>query len=101
MMQSLATKTIDNLQVTINALHLRLESNNPAFSNDHFSMGFTMQKLSLHTTDSEWSMKFIDRTEAPLTKLFKMLQITDFGFYYRPNETTFVSATLGENSRLQ
>jgi len=58
------TRTIDNLQVSIRNLHIRFENNNPNFSKDNFSMGFTLERLYMSTTNSEWQPMFIDRTLA-------------------------------------
>ena len=93
------TKTIDNLQLNIKNLHCRLESNNPAFSTDLFSMGFTLQELQLSTTDTEWNPTFLDRTTADQSKqpLFKLLKISNLGFYYKPNEFVFISVFGDDN----
>ena len=87
------TRTVDNLQVTINNLHVRIESNNSSFSSDLFSMGLTLQKLTLVTTNENWEPIFIDRTqnENKNTTLHKILDIEDLGFYYKPHEQLFIS----------
>ena len=46
MFAKMATRTVDNLQVLVQNLHVRFESNNPHFSNDLFSMGATLEQLS-------------------------------------------------------
>ena len=96
MFKNLTTRTIDNLQVTIKTLHVRLESNNSAFSQDLFSMGFTLENLKLCTTDANWQPTFVDRTNDPTAihnTLFKLLKIDNLGFYYRPNESQFILNT--------
>ena len=77
MFTRMATRTVDNLQVQIQNLHLRFESNNPHFSNDLFSMGATLEQLNIHTTNESWEVEYLDRTkpEQAAKPLFKILVI--------------------------
>ena len=85
-------------------LHFRLESNNVNFSHDMFSMGFTLEKFLLKTTDPHWNYKFIDRTTAEKDKdkpLFKVLEIKNFGFYYKPNDYLFIGELENDQEKLK
>jgi len=77
---------------------MRFESYNPLFSKDLFSMGFTLQHLKIYTTNENWQASFLDRTnrEAALSPLFKLLDISDLGFYYRTDDTNFIGELDGE-----
>jgi hypothetical protein len=88
MWKRMLTRTIDNLQVSIQCLHMRFESHNPMFSKDLFSMGFTLQHLKIFTTDANWQASFLDRTdrEAALNPLYKVLDISELGFYYKTDD---------------
>jgi hypothetical protein len=103
MLKRMLTRAVDNLQVSIQCLHLRLESNNPMFSKDMFSMGFTLQHLKLFTTNQQWQASFLDRTakQAALNPLFKVLDISDLGFYYKTDDLNFVSELGTEKHRQQ
>jgi hypothetical protein len=57
-------------------------------------MGFTLQHLKLKTTDPAWNYTFIDRTTSEHDKdkpLYKVLEIKNFGFYYKPNDYIFIN----------
>ena len=103
MFKKYMTRCVDNLQVSIQNLHIRFESNNPSFSKDLFSMGFTLQHLKLCTTNSSWEAQFMDRTAATEANkpLYKILDIKNFGFYYKPNDTIFISELESEELRLE
>jgi hypothetical protein len=83
-------------------MHLRLESNNVKFSSEFFSMGFTLEQLSLQTTNEDWTPKFIDRTtpQSLVAPLYKLMSIVNFGFYYKPNEESFISEIKEDQQRL-
>lgn len=101
MLKRMLTRTIDNLQVSINCMHLRLESHNPMFSKDLFSMGFTLERLNLFTTNSAWEKSFMDRTqkEQANSPLYKVLDISDLGFYYKTDDFQFVGELQTEELR--
>ena len=62
MLKSLTTKIIDNLQVTINNVHVRVENEDLEDDKATFSLGITLQSLLFNTTDQKWNKMFIDRT---------------------------------------
>jgi vacuolar protein sorting-associated protein 13A/C len=62
MLKSLTTKIIDNLQVTINNVHVRIENEDLEDDKATFSLGITLQSLLFNTTDQKWNKMFIDRT---------------------------------------
>lgn len=55
-------------------------------------MGFTLQHLKINTTNENWEASFMDRTqrEAALNPLYKVLDISDLGFYYRTDDFNFI-----------
>jgi hypothetical protein len=63
MMSTLITKIIDNLQVSLSKVHLRVENADPDEENNQFSMGITLQAIELYTTDKEWKRQFVDRSK--------------------------------------
>ena len=101
MFAKMATRTVDNLQVLVQNLHVRFESNNPHFSNDLFSMGAALEQLKIHTTNEDWQVEFMDRTQAAQARkpLYKILVIQNFGLYYKPNDVYFISDLESEEQR--
>ena len=56
----LVTKIVDNLQLTIQNIHVRYED--PiSMPNNFFSLGITLKELSIHTTNSDWNNTYFDR----------------------------------------
>ncbi|RDW42663.1 hypothetical protein B0I73DRAFT_150485 [Yarrowia lipolytica] len=56
--ESLTTKIIDNLQITIKNIHVRYEDVNQ-FTKQQFAMGVTLEELSAISTDQDWKPAFI------------------------------------------
>ncbi|KAL3231388.1 Intermembrane lipid transfer protein VPS13 [Nakaseomyces bracarensis] len=71
-MQSLMTKVIDNLQITIKNIHIRYEDKDCLFSKYPCSLGITLRELSAVSTDENWTPKFIEIAQPITHKLFKM-----------------------------
>ncbi|KAK9707772.1 Vacuolar protein sorting-associated protein 13, partial [Basidiobolus ranarum] len=67
----LVTKIVDNLQVSINNIHIRYEDkiSNPEHP---FSVGFTLHELSATSTDENWQEAFIDQQTNTIHKLLKL-----------------------------
>ncbi|KAL2709555.1 Vacuolar protein sorting-associated protein [Kluyveromyces marxianus] len=57
--QSLLTKIIDNLQVTVRNIHLRYEDANSIFSEKPCAFGISLSELSAVSTDESWNPSFI------------------------------------------
>lgn len=84
-MQSLMTKVVDNLQVTIKHIHIRYEDMMTVFSKDPCSIGLTLNELSAVSTDSNWKPSFISITQSITHKL---LTLNSLCFYYNTNSKT-------------
>ena len=91
-MKSLVTKLVDNVQVSIRNIHIRLE--NFEHFNSKFSMGFTLREVAVNTTNSQWEKEYFDRTNAINADkpVFKLLSIAKFGVYWRSDEEVFYSS---------
>ena len=93
-MVNLTTKVIDNLQVSISNIHIRYEDTN--FFDRPLSMGITLERLSINTTNENWESQFIDRTlqrnkDLPLNKFFDLRNI---GFYCNPKDSREMMVSL-------
>ncbi|ONH69567.1 Vacuolar protein sorting-associated protein 13 [Cyberlindnera fabianii] len=57
--ESLVTKIVDNLQVTIKNIHVRYEDVQGAFTDSPYAIGVVLKELSGVSTDENWSPTFI------------------------------------------
>ncbi|KAJ1978459.1 Vacuolar protein sorting-associated protein 13 [Dimargaris xerosporica] len=88
----LVTKIIDNLQVSIENIHIRYEDDvsNP----DHrFAMGITLSELSAVSTDEHWNVKFIDD---PFQDVHKLLRLGHLAVYFNSDLTSLAGQALPE-----
>lgn len=86
----LVEKIIDNLQVSISDIHIRLESvSNPV---ENLGFGITLDHLHINTTDENWKETFIDRSKSSsVSTVYKKLDIKNFYVYWNAEETNFLS----------
>lgn len=75
--ESLVTKIVDNLQVTIKNIHVRYEDDSVLTENP-YSAGFTLEELSASSTDENWLPSFIAITQSFTRKL---LVLRNFACY--------------------
>lgn len=73
--ESLVTKIIDNLQVTIKNIHIRYEDDS-ILTEDPYSVGITLNELSAVSTDQSWIPSFISITQQLTRKLLKLQDLT-------------------------
>lgn len=84
-MDKIALKVLDNLQITIKKIHLRVENK---LSQNPYSFGVTLDFLTTHTTNEKWEKKFIDRTNPENENLsnYKILVLKNFSIYWNSDE---------------
>ncbi|TVY71541.1 Vacuolar protein sorting-associated protein, partial [Lachnellula suecica] len=65
---SLVTKIVDNLQITVKNIHVRYEDSisDPGHP---FALGITLEEFSAISTDGEWKPTYIQDTKGPTHKL--------------------------------
>ncbi|KAM9913092.1 hypothetical protein OXX69_001941 [Metschnikowia pulcherrima] len=86
--ESLVTKIVDNLQVTIKNIHVRYEDD--AVLTEHpYSLGFTLKELSAASTDENWHPSFIAITQSFTRKL---LVLRDFACYMNTDSRSVYDA---------
>ncbi|KAI1811883.1 vacuolar protein sorting-associated protein 13 [Poronia punctata] len=69
--ESLVTKIVDNLQVTVKNIHVRYEDSISAPSHP-FALGVTLEEFSAVSTDGQWEPTFIQNTSKTTHKLAKL-----------------------------
>ena len=95
--QGFFTNVVANLQVKVKNLHVRFESNNPYFSNDFFSLGATLEKLEIHTTNEDFEIMYMDRkAQKPL---YKILKIKNLGLYCKPKDKFISGPGMGNKEQ--
>ena len=93
MTAGLITKIVDNLQISLQNLHLRIENEDTIEPDNSFSLGITLQGIDLYTTDENWQRIYVDRTKG-LNRgkaMHKMLKIQNLGVYYKTAERSLIS----------
>jgi vacuolar protein sorting-associated protein 13A/C len=65
---SLVTKIVDNLQVTVKNIHIRYEDSISAPGHP-FALGLTLEEFSAISTDGEWKPTYIQDSAGPTHKL--------------------------------
>jgi len=85
--QRISLKVLDNLQINFSNIHIRIEDN---YLNPPISFGMTLEKLNVINCDENWKQVFIDRSknENQNFDLFKLLEISNFGFFLNLNDKT-------------
>ncbi|CAR29401.1 ZYRO0G07810p [Zygosaccharomyces rouxii] len=81
-MQSLITKVVDNVQVSIKNIHIRYEDMSSNLSKEPCSVGITLNELSAVSSDSDWNPSFISITQDITHKL---LTLDSFCLYWNTN----------------
>ncbi|GAO13444.1 hypothetical protein UVI_02014450 [Ustilaginoidea virens] len=66
--QSLATKIVDNLQITVKNIHIRYEDSISAPGHP-FALGLVLQEFSAVSTDGQWKPTFIQESSKTTNKL--------------------------------
>ena len=87
-MDKITLKVLDNLQITIKSIHIRVE--NP-LKDCRFSFGVTLDFLSIHATNENWIKTFVDRSNHENENLpnFKILILNNLGVYWNSEETHY------------
>ncbi|CCE63509.1 hypothetical protein TPHA_0F00220 [Tetrapisispora phaffii CBS 4417] len=83
-MQSLLTKIVDNLQITIKNIHIRYEDTKCVLSKEPYSLGITLREISAVSTDEGWVPNFISISR-PITH--KLLTLNSLCLYWNVDST--------------
>lgn len=85
--ESLLTKIVDNLQVTIKNIHLRYEDAS-VFTDIPYSLGVTLDELSAVSTDGSWVPSFVSLTN---TFARKLLTLKSLSCYFNNESSSLIS----------
>lgn len=66
--ESLVTKIVDNLQITVKNIHVRYEDSISAPGHP-FALGLTLEEFSAVSTDGQWKPTYIQESSGPTHKL--------------------------------
>ena len=83
---NLTSKVVDNIQLSIQNIHLRFEDSKNY--SEPLSLGLTMEKLDIETTNEFWESEFIDRTRQDNQNkpLQKIINLSKLGCYCNPKD---------------
>lgn len=83
---NLTSKVVDNIQLSIQNIHVRFEDSKNY--SEPLSLGLTMEKLDIETTNEFWESEFIDRTRQDNKNkpLQKIINLSKLGFYCNPKD---------------
>lgn len=73
--ESLVTKIVDNLQVTIKNIHIRYEDDS-LLTEEPYSLGIILNELSAVSTDDNWTPSFISITQSFSRKLLLLKRLS-------------------------
>lgn len=95
-LEKVTAKVIDNLQITIQDIHIRLEY--PWAPN--FSCGVTLEKLDCFTTDSDWNRNFADRQKVSQKGylIHKLITISGLALYWHSGDNVNLRDNKDENT---
>jgi vacuolar protein sorting-associated protein 13A/C len=83
--ERLTMKILDNLQIKIRNIHIRYEVSAETNISDHtgFALGIKLDQLNIVTTDENWEVRFIDRTQEDNKgkPMLKLLELNQLSFY--------------------
>ncbi|KAI3405553.2 VPS13 [Candida oxycetoniae] len=82
--ESLMTKIVDNLQVTIKNIHIRYEDKS-VLTETPYTFGASLKELSAVSTDENWQPSFISITQAFTRKLLKLDSLSCYMDTQSPN----------------
>lgn len=83
-MQSLITKIIDNLQISITNIHLRFEDTNQILTKYNSSIGIIINELSAASANDKWQQSFIDIAN---TVTHKLINLNGLSIYWDTDST--------------
>lgn len=98
--EKLATNVIKNLQISIKNIHVCYEDTISDI-NGPFSVGFTLESLTAHTTDQNFVPKVIKES---VTIIHKLVKLDNLAFYWNSKDTFGSNLTTTEwleNSKKQ
>lgn len=84
--ESLITKVVDNLQITIKNIHLRYEDSS-VFTDIPYSFGFTLDELSAVSADGDWIQSFVSLSDSFARKL---LTLKSLSCYFNSSTLSFM-----------
>ena len=83
-------KILDNLQLNFSNILIRFED---FCISPSYSLGITLQNISVVNTDRMFNQIFIDRSSNEELDVFKLLKISNFGLFFKIDDNLNISAS--------
>lgn len=87
------SKVIDNLYIKFKDIHIRVEDNT---TGSNCSFGISLDEFAICNTNKDWEETII--TKSNDDNEYKLMKITNFGFYVTKSTSESISQTINENS---
>ncbi|GLD93570.1 hypothetical protein PINS_up002162 [Pythium insidiosum] len=79
----LVNKIIDNIELHIRRVHLRLEDHT---TGDHpFAVGLTIESAHAQSTNSNWQPTYVDNTKTNEPRIYKIIELNHLSLYLDPH----------------
>ncbi|POM65760.1 Vacuolar protein sorting-associated protein, partial [Phytophthora palmivora] len=79
----LVNKIIDNLELHIRRIHIRVEDYS---TGDHpFAMGLTIESVHVQSTNSNWQPSYVDTSKSNEPRIFKIVELNHLSVYCNPD----------------
>ncbi|KAG6964555.1 hypothetical protein JG688_00007632 [Phytophthora aleatoria] len=79
----LVNKIIDNLELHIRRIHIRVEDHS---SGEHpFALGLTIESVHVQSTNSNWQPSYIDTSKSNEPRIFKIVELNHLSVYCNPD----------------
>ncbi|DBA04983.1 TPA: hypothetical protein N0F65_006985, partial [Lagenidium giganteum] len=79
----LVNKIIDNLELHIRRIHVRLEDQS---SGDHpFALGLTIESVHAQSTNSNWQPSYVDTSKSNEPRIYKIIELNHLSVYLNPH----------------
>ncbi|KAG6958749.1 hypothetical protein JG687_00009210 [Phytophthora cactorum] len=79
----LVNKIIDNLELHIRRIHIRVEDHS---SGEHpFALGLTIESVHVQSTNSNWQPSYVDTSKSNEPRIFKIVELNHLSVYCNPD----------------
>ncbi|KAF4141110.1 Vacuolar-sorting-associated 13 protein C-terminal [Phytophthora infestans] len=79
----LVNKIIDNLELHIRRIHIRVEDHS---SGEHpFALGLTIESVHVQSTNSNWQPSYVDSSKSNEPRIFKIVELNHLSVYCNPD----------------
>jgi len=98
-MQKIMAKVLDNLQITITKVHVRMEETVASSDSKQSSFGILMNSLKINTVDKDDNPTFHDREKSSI--FFKKLVMDGLALYLNPADPVLIHEVMKDKKHAE